>query len=71
MNSDRYAGDSKMHEMAAAAMEKNLDHIDCIVDVTALVIADGVTSDEFHLRDVGNSPPLSPVRQRRAPWKKQ
>jgi hypothetical protein len=28
MNSDRYAGDSKMHEMAAAAMEENFDHID-------------------------------------------
>ena len=33
MNSDRYAGDSKMHEMVAAAMEENWDvckeHIDC------------------------------------------
>jgi hypothetical protein len=35
------------------------------------VIADGVTSDESHAPDVGNSPPLSPARQRRAPWKKQ
>jgi hypothetical protein len=73
MNSDRYAGDSKMHEMAAAAMEENLDvcktHIDCIID--APVIADGVTSDEFHSPDVGNSPPLSSARQKRAPWNKQ
>jgi hypothetical protein len=75
MNSDGYAGDSKMHEMAAAAMEENLDvcktHIDCIIDVTAPVIADGVTSDEFHSPDVGNSPPLSSARQKRAPWNKQ
>jgi hypothetical protein len=71
MNSDRYAGDSKMHEMAAAAMEENLDHIECIIDVTAPVIADGVTSDEFHSPDVGNSPPLSSARQKRAPWNKQ
>ena len=57
MNSDRYAGDSKMHEMAAAAMEENVDvcqaHIDCIIDVTSPVIADGVTSDEFHAPDLG------------------
>ena len=34
MNSERYAGDSKMHEMVAVAMEENWDvcktHIECI-----------------------------------------
>ena len=38
MNSDRYAGDSKMHEMVAAAMEENWDvcqeHIDLHIRVT-------------------------------------
>jgi AcrR family transcriptional regulator len=52
MNSDRYAGDSKMHEMVAVAMEENWDvcraHIDYLVGVTAGVIGDGVASGEFH-----------------------
>jgi AcrR family transcriptional regulator len=56
MNSDRYAGDSKMHEMVAVAMEENWDvclaHIEYIVGVTAEVIADGVASGEFHVADI-------------------
>jgi AcrR family transcriptional regulator len=56
MNSDRYAGDSKMHEMVAVAMEENWDvclaHIENIIGVTAAVIADGVASGEFHVADV-------------------
>jgi AcrR family transcriptional regulator len=56
MNSDRYAGDSKMHEMVAVAMEENWDvclaHIEYIVGVTGEVIADGVASGEFHAADV-------------------
>jgi AcrR family transcriptional regulator len=75
MKSDGYAGDSKMHEMVAAAMRENWDvckaRIDCIIGIAAAVIADGVASSEFHAPDVGNSPPLTPARQRRAPWKKQ
>ena len=43
MNSDRYVGDSKMHEMVAVAMEENWDvckaHMDCIIGVIAAVIA--------------------------------
>ena len=74
MNSDGDAGDSKMHEMATVAMEENVDvckaHIDSIIDVTAPVIAEGVTSDEFHAPVLGNSPPPSSARQRRAPWNK-
>ena len=57
MNSDRYADDSKMHEMVAAAMEESWDvcraHIDCIIGITRSVIADGVASGEFHTSDVG------------------
>ena len=56
MNSDRYAGDSKMHEMVAVAMEENWDvclaHIENIIGVTAAVIADGVASGEFHVTDI-------------------
>lgn len=56
MNSDRYAGDSKMHEMVAIAMEENWDvclaHIECIIAITAAVIADGVASGEFHAPDI-------------------
>jgi AcrR family transcriptional regulator len=56
MNSDRYAGDSKMHEMVAVAMEENWDvclaHIEYIIGVTAEVIADGAASGEFHVADV-------------------
>jgi len=56
MNSDRYAGDSKMHEMVAVAMEENWDvclaHIESIIGVTGAVIADGVASGEFHASDI-------------------
>ena len=57
MNSDRYVGDSKMHEMVAVAMEENWDvckaHIGCINGEIATVIASGVASGEFHVADVG------------------
>jgi AcrR family transcriptional regulator len=57
MNSDRYVGDSKLHEMCAVAMEENWDvcksHMECIVGTFAAVIADGVASGEFHAPDAG------------------
>jgi AcrR family transcriptional regulator len=57
MNSERFAGDSKMHEMVAVAMEENWDvcqaHIEYLIGVTAGVIGDGVASGEFHAADVG------------------
>jgi AcrR family transcriptional regulator len=57
MNSDRYVGDSKMHEMCAVAMEENWDvcqaHVECILGIIAAVIADGVASGEFRAPDVG------------------
>jgi AcrR family transcriptional regulator len=57
MNSDRYVGDSKMHEMVAVAMEENWDvckaHMECITGAIGKVIADGVASGEFHAPDVG------------------
>ena|SRR5437764_1290141 len=57
MNSDRYVGDSKMHEMVAVAMEENWDvckaHMQCVTGEIANVIASGVASGEFHVSDVG------------------
>jgi AcrR family transcriptional regulator len=57
MNSDRYVGDSKMHEMVAAAMEENWEvcqaHIGCITGDIGNVIASGVASGEFDVKDVG------------------
>jgi AcrR family transcriptional regulator len=57
MNSDRYVGDSKMHEMVAAAMDENWEickpHMECIAGAIAAVIADGVKSGEFRVSDVG------------------
>jgi AcrR family transcriptional regulator len=56
MNSDRYVGDSKMHEMVAVAMEENWDvckaHMQGITGEIAAVIASGVSSGEFHVPDV-------------------
>src|SRR5215471_11038863 len=57
MNSDRYVGDSKMHEMVAVAMEESWDvcqtHMQGIIGEIANVIASGVESGEFHVKDVG------------------
>ena len=57
MNSDRYVGDSKMHEMVAVAMEENWDvcktHMLGITGEIANVIASGVASGEFHVADPG------------------
>ena len=57
MNSDRYVGDSKMHEMVACAMEENWDvckaHMESLIGEIAQVISSGVASGEFHVPDVG------------------
>jgi AcrR family transcriptional regulator len=56
MNSDRYVGDSKMHEMVAVAMEENWDvckaHMQGITGEIASVIASGAASGEFRVSDV-------------------
>jgi AcrR family transcriptional regulator len=56
MNADRYVADAKMHEMIAVAMEESWDvcraHIDCITDIIAKVIEDGVAAGEFQVTDV-------------------
>jgi AcrR family transcriptional regulator len=55
MNTERFAGDSKMHEMVAVAMDENWDvcqeHIDKMIVGTARVVEDGMTAGEFRAAD--------------------
>jgi AcrR family transcriptional regulator len=59
MNSERYVGDSKLHEMVAVAMEESWDvceaHMERIVGTIAEVIAEGAARGEFHAPDVALS----------------
>jgi AcrR family transcriptional regulator len=56
MNSERYVGDSKLHEMVAIAMEEDWDvcvtHIECVASIIGQVIAQGVASGEFEAPDL-------------------
>jgi len=56
MNSERYVGDSKLHEMVEIAMEESwevcIPHMQRITETIASVIADGVASGEFEAPDV-------------------
>jgi hypothetical protein len=56
MNSERYVGDSKLHEMVAIAMEESWEvcvaHIERITQIIASIIADGVAAGEFEAPDV-------------------
>jgi len=56
MNSERYVGDAKLHEMVAIAMEESWDvcvaHIDHINLLIGEVIAEGAANGEFHAPDV-------------------
>src|SRR5271169_6540600 len=56
MNSERYVGDSKLHEMVEIAMEESWEvcvaHIARIDEQIAAVIARGVASGEFEAEDV-------------------
>src|SRR3978361_246839 len=55
MNSERYVGDSKLHEMVAIAMEEDWDvcvaHMQGITHTIGDVIAQGVASGEFSVPD--------------------
>src|ERR1700712_1398537 len=56
MNSERYVGDSKMHEMVAIAMEEDWDvcisHMLLITETIGAVIAQGTASGEFEVADL-------------------
>jgi len=56
MNSERYTGDSKLHEMVEIAMEESWDvcvaHIELITRTIGSVIAQGVAAGEFEVADL-------------------
>jgi AcrR family transcriptional regulator len=56
MNTERYVGDSKLHEMVEIAMQEDWDvcvaHMECIAGVIGQVIAQGVASGEFEAPDL-------------------
>src|SRR5215813_2492738 len=51
MNTERYVGDSKLHEMVEVAMQEDWDvcvaHMECIASIIGQVIAQGAASGEF------------------------
>ncbi len=56
MNSERYVGDSKLHEMVEIAMEESWDvcvaHMHRLTETIGQVIGEGVASGEFEAPDV-------------------
>ena len=56
MNSERYVGDSKLHEMVAIAMQESwqvcVAHMQIITKSIVCIIAQGVASGEFEAPDV-------------------
>jgi AcrR family transcriptional regulator len=56
MNSERYVGDAKMHEMVEIAMEESWDvcvaHMELITNIIGEVIGQGTASGEFNVTDV-------------------
>jgi AcrR family transcriptional regulator len=56
MNSERYVGDAKLHEMVAIAMEESWEvcaaHMERITGTIGSVIAQGAASGEFEVRDL-------------------
>ena len=56
MNSERYVGDAKLHDMVAIAMEESWDvcvaHMELITGTIGEVIGQGTASGEFKVTDV-------------------
>lgn len=56
MNTERYVGDSKLHEMVEIAMQEDWDvcvaHMDLIGNTIGEVIAQGAASGEFEVKDL-------------------
>lgn len=59
MNSERYVGDSKLHEMVEVAMEESWEvcvaHMELITRTLGEVIAQGAASGEFEVDDLETS----------------
>ncbi|WP_339028131.1 TetR/AcrR family transcriptional regulator [Bradyrhizobium symbiodeficiens] len=56
MNTERYVGDNKLHEMVEIAMQEDWDvcvnHMECIARFVGQMIAQGVASGEFEVPDL-------------------
>ena len=56
MNTERYVGDNKLHEMVEIAMQEDwqvcVNHMECIAGVVGQMIAQGVASGEFEAPDL-------------------
>jgi AcrR family transcriptional regulator len=56
MNTERYVGDNKLHEMVEIAMQEDWDvcvnHMECIAGVIGQMIAQGAASGEFEAPDL-------------------
>jgi AcrR family transcriptional regulator len=56
MNTERYVGDSRLHEMVEIAMQEDwevcVSHIQRVTETIGAVIAQGVASGEFEVPDV-------------------
>lgn len=56
MNTERYVGDSKLHEMVEIAMQEDWDvcvaHMECIGGVIGQMIAQGAATGEFEAPDL-------------------
>jgi AcrR family transcriptional regulator len=57
MNSERYVGNSKLHEMVEVAMQESWDvcvaHMKLITETIGGVIAQGAATGEFDVKDIG------------------
>jgi len=56
MNTERYVGENKLHEMVEIAMQEDwevcVNHMECIAGVVGQMIAQGVDSGEFEAPDL-------------------
>jgi AcrR family transcriptional regulator len=56
MNTERYVGDNKLHEMVEIAMQEDWDvcvnHMECVAGFVGQMIAQGVASGEFEAPDL-------------------
>ncbi len=56
MNTERYVGDSKLHEMVEIAMQEDwgvcVAHMECIASVMGEVIAQGAAAGDFQVPDL-------------------
>src|SRR3984957_9930324 len=69
MNSERYVGNSKLHEMVEIAMEESwqvcVAHMERITETIGSVIAEGAASGEFEAPDVRLAPRWARTAMRR------